>query len=120
MGISEVAQRAGIPATTLRYYEKIGLIAAPQRANGRRVYDTSIFEVLALIRLAKQSGFSLREIRQLVSEPGDPTARWRAAAQHKLVEVQQTIAAYQQMQTTLKASIACACSGWDDCPLLAP
>src|SRR3954452_9182954 len=66
--ISDVAERTGIPATTLRYYEHIGLITAPARTEaGYRVYDDRTVERLAFVARAKQLGLSLDDVRTLVA-----------------------------------------------------
>jgi len=65
--ISEVAERSGIPTTTLRYYEDVGIVPAPERtAAGYRVYDERTLARLRFIASAKQLGLSLDEVRALV------------------------------------------------------
>ena len=71
--IGDVAARTGVPATTIRYYEKEGLLPAPERVSGRRVFDTEIIIALAVIELAKQAGFSLEEIKTLLYGFSDDT-----------------------------------------------
>src|SRR6476620_2660950 len=88
--IGEVARRTGLRASALRYYERSGLIRAPRRAGGRRVYDASIFESLALIQLARDAGFTIRETRWLLDgfDRGTPAStRWQSLARPKLVEI---------------------------------
>jgi MerR family redox-sensitive transcriptional activator SoxR len=121
MRIGDVAKRAGIPASTLRYYEDIGLIPPPARVSGQRDYGGDIFEVLDLIRLTQKAGFSLNEIHQLLHDrDGDVplSAGWRPIAERKLAEVQQTIQAYQAQLTMLEASLDCECSGVHDCQMV--
>lgn len=67
MRISEVAARSGLPATTLRYYESVGLVEAVRRLNGYRDYDDSVLERLAFIAAAKQLGMSLPDIADLLA-----------------------------------------------------
>lgn len=67
MRISEVATRSGIPATTLRYYETVGLLNAPRATNGYRSYDESALEQLSLVESAKHLGLSLPEIVDLLT-----------------------------------------------------
>ena len=67
MRISEVATRSGIPATTLRYYETVGLLEAQREANGYRSYDESVLERLSFVESAKHLGLSLPEIVDLLS-----------------------------------------------------
>lgn len=113
MRIGEVAQRAGIAASTLRYYEAIGLLAPPARdANGHRIYDDDIFQRLAVIQWCKATGFTLDEIRAL------PSDEWRTMARQKLQAVEQTIQHYQVMRQTLQAGINCTCTSLSNCALL--
>jgi DNA-binding transcriptional MerR regulator len=64
-----VARRAGVRPSALRYYEELGLITASSRAGGRRQYDDGVLRRLHVIAFAKESGFTLAEIRALLSAP---------------------------------------------------
>jgi DNA-binding transcriptional MerR regulator len=122
MRIGEVARRARIPASTLRYYEEIGLIAAPPRKGGQRVYDNSVFEALTIIQLTQKAGFSLAEIHQLLRERDSDapwSATWRHIVERKRVEIEQTIQDYQAMLTLLERGSQCDCTSFDDCLLSA-
>ena len=66
LSIGNVSARAGVRASAIRYYERLGLLPEPERAGGRRRYDESILEWLSLIALARESGFTIGEIKQLV------------------------------------------------------
>src|SRR3546814_14955131 len=70
LDIAEVAQRSGVPASALRYYEEKRLIASIGRRGLRRLFDPGVIERLALIALGRAAGFSLDEIRSMI-EPGD-------------------------------------------------
>ena len=71
MKIGELAERSGIPASTIRYYEKEGLLPKAQRgANGYRVYQDNALERLDLIQLGQKLGFSLDAIRSIVALHG--------------------------------------------------
>lgn len=118
MTIGEVALRAGIPASTLRFYEKEKLIMRPSRVSGRRDYDGSVFLSLELIRMALNSGFSIREARTLIhgfSSTIRPSQRWRTLAAQKLSEVQARIAQLQRAEKLLIRTTACECSSLADC-----
>ncbi len=93
--IGEVARRAGLRPSALRYYERAGLLPAPQRINGRRRYDPGVLQRLAAIRLAQQAGFTLAQIRLLldgVDRETAPSARWRALAPGKIADLEALIA----------------------------
>lgn len=87
MRISHVASQSGIPATTLRYYETIGLIQSRREPNGYRFYDESVLERLAFIEAAKQLDLSLLEIGDLVGVvEGEACTQVREALHPKLTE----------------------------------
>src|SRR5262249_56921777 len=85
--IGEVARRSGKSASTIRYYEEIGLISPPERISGRRRYPTEIVRELAIVETAQRAGLSLGEIRLLLeASPDDRRSaeRLRDIAQPKL------------------------------------
>ena len=67
VGIGEVARRVGVRPSAVRYYEERGLIAPERRSGGKRIYGQEAIERMALILFAKEVGFSLDEIRKLLS-----------------------------------------------------
>src|SRR6266581_1760776 len=98
--IGEVAKRAGIRASAIRYYESVEVLPAPSRINGRRRYDSRVLERLAVIQIAQQAGFTVAEIRTLFNGFAAETpasARWEALAQQKLVEVDAVMRRAQAM-----------------------
>lgn len=116
--IGEVARRTGLRPSALRYYESVGLIEAPHRRSGRRLYDGDVLDVLRVVRLAQDAGFSLAEIRRLLhgfdrSTPA--SSRWRGLAERKLREVGALIERARRMQRLLEGLLACECSELADC-----
>jgi DNA-binding transcriptional MerR regulator len=100
MTIGEVAKRAGLRASAIRFYEKSGLLPKPVRASGQRRYDGAVFEKLAVLERAKACGFTLEEIRALFNGEGRHSERWRVLAQKKIAELDaatQRIAAMQEL-----------------------
>ena len=88
--ISEVAQRAGVRPSTIRYYEHIDILPLPRRVSGQRRYDATIFERLAFIQLAQKLGFSLTEIHLLFHNQDEETPfpeRWQILARQKLLNL---------------------------------
>jgi MerR family transcriptional regulator, redox-sensitive transcriptional activator SoxR len=121
MSIGEVGRRAGIEPSAIRYYESIGLLPEPPRVGGKRRYDASILEWLALIALAREAGFTMAEIRELVTgfEPGTkPAARWAALATRKLAEVDAMVARAERMRAVLRVALECGCFRLEDCGAL--
>ncbi len=119
--IGEVAERAELAASTLRYYESAGLLPAPARSNGRRRYGEDVFRRLTAIKVAREAGFTVSEVRTLLGgvEEGEPiSARWRDLAQKKLGEVEALIERAQGMKRLLQEGLECGCVSFDDCGLL--
>jgi DNA-binding transcriptional MerR regulator len=78
--ITEVAQRSGLTASTLRFYEEKGLIASIGRRGLHRVFDPKVLERLALIALGRSAGFSLDEIALMFAPDGRPPINRRMLA----------------------------------------
>ena len=118
MAIGEVAARCGIAASAVRYYEKEGLIGKAERRSGRRIYGESVLDELALVELAKSAGFTVSEIRRLLSgfkrrtPPGD---RWQALARTKMAELDQRIVEAERMKRVLRVITRCRCPSLEDC-----
>ncbi len=115
MSIGEVARKAGVRTSALRYYERIGLLPRAGRENGRRRYDgealREALDRLAVVRVAQQAGFTISEIRTLLdgfSEDTPPSERWRVLAQDKLPEVEALVERALSMKDLLEQ--ACAAS----------
>lgn len=122
--IGKVARGAGIAIDTVRYYEREGLLNKPARTvSGYRHYRPDAVARLRFIRQAKELGFSLREIKELLSlrvEAGRSCADVRARAERKIADVEQRVATLLRMKRAL-AKLANACSGRrpaTECPIL--
>jgi MerR family redox-sensitive transcriptional activator SoxR len=92
MTIGRVAKESGLAASAIRFYEQAGVLPKPIRVGGRRQYDSSILERLAVLERAKACGFSLAEARQLFygfREGTPPSERWQTLARRKIVELDQ-------------------------------
>jgi MerR family redox-sensitive transcriptional activator SoxR len=116
--IGEIAQRAGVRTSAIRYYESIHLLPEPSRTSGRRVYDETIIERLLFIQAAQRLGFSLTEIHALLSgqHAQESLAEcWQFLAQKKIVEVQEHIQQAQSLQLVLQQSLGCVCSNLEEC-----
>lgn len=118
MRIGELARRSGLSNDTLRYYEKQGLIAPPQRsASGYRDYSDDVLQHLQFISRAKSVGFSLKECQQLLSifkeRDAHTCAEVKDLAEAKLVEIQQQMHDLQQIHQTLQ-KISDACCGGNE------
>ncbi len=119
--IGDVARRAGIQPSAIRYYESVGLLPKPHRLNGRRRYGPEALTRLTVIRMAQEAGFTIAEIRALFHSFPDDTAaslRWRAFAERKIDEMDAIIGRAQRMRNLLEESMRCRCVTFDDCALV--
>lgn len=105
MDIGEVRERTGLSAATLHHYEELGLVTPFGRVGLRRQYDEDIIEVLAVIALCQQSGFSLGEIGQLLSQRHD--AKWKGVARAKLQEIEARLRLLEQARDGLRHALEC-------------
>jgi MerR family redox-sensitive transcriptional activator SoxR len=116
--IGEVAQRAGLRKSAIRYYEEIGLLPEAERVSGQRVYDLSVFRRLTLIDVSQRAGLSLEEIRDLIDAGSEPISeRLQALATRKLPEVEALIERAEAMRDWLRTAEGCGCQTVDECGL---
>jgi MerR family redox-sensitive transcriptional activator SoxR len=116
--IGQVVAQSGVPASTIRYYEQIGLLPAPERFNGRRRYEEGIAQKLDVIRLAQQAGFTIAEIQSLLHdfpEDAPPSARWQRLARRKLEALEEQMRNLQSMKALLEQTLQCQCETLEDC-----
>jgi DNA-binding transcriptional MerR regulator len=118
--IGEVAARGGVRTSTLRYYEDEGLLRPATRVSGQRRYEESALEALTVIRFCRELGFTLDEIRTLLSEPRSTRKRtqWRDLVDGKLAELDEAIARAITMKRLLQASRDCDCVELEQCAAL--
>jgi DNA-binding transcriptional MerR regulator len=115
LDIAEVAQRAGVPASTLRFYEEKGLIAPTGRRGLRRQYDPGVLERLALIALGRTAGFSLDEIAHMLAPDRQPRIDRRVLAD-KAEELDRRIRELGVLRDSLRHAAACPAPSHMECP----
>lgn len=123
MTIGEVARKAGLRTSALRYYEEAGILPPPRRVNGRRRYDPVVLRMLEVLRFAQQAGFTLEEIRTLFHGFGAETPlteRWQVLAEAKLRELDELIARAGQMKRAIEVGLGCGCVRIEDCVVGVP
>jgi MerR family transcriptional regulator, redox-sensitive transcriptional activator SoxR len=116
--ITAVAREAGVRTSTLRYYERIGLLPSARRVAGRRRYDVCALKRLELIAYAKRAGFSLAQIQALqesASRGKPPALLWRDLAEGKAAELDQVIVRAQEAKRRLAALSQCRCRNLAEC-----
>ena len=122
--IGQLARRAGVGVETVRFYEREGLLKEPaRRPSGYRQYDEGVVDRLRFIRRAKQLGFTLNEIKELLSlriDPSTTCADVKSRAEAKLDDIAAKIRTLQRMKRAL-VKLTKACSGRgaaSECPIL--
>jgi MerR family redox-sensitive transcriptional activator SoxR len=120
LSIGEVAERAKVSISAIRFYERNGLLPEPERVGGQRRFDGETVRRLGIVDIAKQAGFSLAEIRILLDsvDAGAPAhEQLRALAERKLPEVEQLIERAEAMREWLTTASGCGCDSLDGCAL---
>jgi DNA-binding transcriptional MerR regulator len=113
--IGEVAQRSGVPASTLRYYEEKGLIKSIGRSGLRRLFEARVLERLALITVGRAAGFSLDDIARMFT-PDGRTRIDRQMLAAKAEELDETIQRLSAMRDGLRHAAACSAPSHMECP----
>jgi MerR family transcriptional regulator, redox-sensitive transcriptional activator SoxR len=116
--IGEVARRAGLQPSAIRYYETVELLPKPRRRNGRCLYGPSLLPSLALITQARDAGFSIAEIHTLMhgfAPDTPPSARWCILATRRLQDIQEQMKQLQAKEQVVKRLLDCQCPTLRDC-----
>jgi DNA-binding transcriptional MerR regulator len=113
--IGELARRAGVTASALRYYEDLGLLPPPGRISGQRRYPESAARAVGTILLYSDAGFTLAEQRTLMARR-DGTPGWRQLAQRKLAELDEQIARAQAAREAIRHGLRCPHEDITQCP----
>jgi DNA-binding transcriptional MerR regulator len=115
LAIGDLARRTATATSTLRYYDRIGLLPSAERSSGRRRFVASSAERLALIRLCQDAGFTLTEIRQLLGATSRRSS-WTHLAQRKIGELDARIAEARQAKKLLEHALDCSHRDVLTCP----
>jgi MerR family transcriptional regulator, redox-sensitive transcriptional activator SoxR len=119
LAISEVARAVGLRPSAIRYYEQIGVLPPARRTNGQRRYDTTALYRLAVVKRARETGFTLDEIREMFFgfESGTrASTRWRKLSERKLLELGAVIDRIKVMQRLLiRLQDRCQCDTLEEC-----
>jgi len=115
LDIGEVVERTGVPASTLRYYEEKGLIAAAGRRGLRRQYDPGVLDRLALVAIGRQAGFSLDDIAGMFAPDGRPRID-RQRLRDRADDLDRTIRRLRVLRDGLRHAAACPAPSHLECP----
>jgi MerR family transcriptional regulator, redox-sensitive transcriptional activator SoxR len=122
MTIGKLASESGVPASTIRYWERIGVLPKPARVSGQRRYASDAVDRLAVLRLAQMCGFRLDEMRHLLHgfRPGVlASKRWQQMAQQKQTELDAQIARLRAMRRLVERVRQCQCAELNECGRIA-
>ncbi len=122
MNIGKIAQRTGIPAKTIRYYEDIGLIYPLRDPNGYRAFRESDYHKLAFLGRARTLGFTIEDCRTLLAlyeDESRASSDVKQLAEQHLEQIDKKLTQLHEMRATLSRLVS-ACAGDDrpDCPIL--
>jgi MerR family redox-sensitive transcriptional activator SoxR len=120
--IGEVARRAGVATSSIRYYERVGLLPDPERFHGQRRYDTDVLGKLGFIGVAQSAGFKLREIKELIDGVDSAHGmgeQMRSLSSRKLDEVEALLEHTRAMKGWLEVAKECGCATPAECALFA-
>jgi len=116
--IGELALRAQLNASAIRYYERLGLLPAPERIGGQRRYPAEALNRVLLIRFAGEMGFKLDEIRVFLNGLRNDTPvgpRWKKLAHRKIRQVEQSIQRARRLKMLLEHLLDCRCVSLQVC-----
>ncbi len=118
LAISDVARVFGLRTSAIRYYEQIGILPPAIRKNGHRRYGNSALFRLAVVQRARETGFTLEEIRELFFgfQPATrPPKRWHKLSERKIAELQIRMKQLKLMETLLRQLQGCRCNALEEC-----
>jgi MerR family redox-sensitive transcriptional activator SoxR len=120
MTIGEVAAKANLRTSAIRYYEEIGVLPPPERVSGKRRYAVDVLRRLAIIDVAQRAGFSLDEVGELLATAdghGAAHESVRSLAERKLPAIDALIERAEAVRRWLQIASACECATLDVCAL---
>jgi MerR family transcriptional regulator, redox-sensitive transcriptional activator SoxR len=118
MKIGEVARKAGIRPSAIRFYERAGVLPAASRKNGQRQFGSNVELHLTIIKFAREAGFTIAEIKVLTNgfqEGRTASVRWKEVAEKKWDDMESQMVRLKGMQRLLMKSMQCRCVRLEDC-----
>lgn len=118
MLIGQLSKQARVPASTIRHYEKRGILPPPVRVGGRRRYKSDSTDLLLVVKLAQAGGFRLDEMKMLVQgfdKTTIPSERWQRLAQKKKQELDAQIERMKVMRALVERVAASGCIDLAEC-----
>lgn len=124
LSVGEVAQRSGVPVSTLHFYESKGLISSTRNAGNQRRFERSELRRIAIVRIAQRAGIPLAEIREALAQlpsRGPISAReWERMSKRWKRELDDRVRRLSALRDQLGDCIGCGCLSLRTCPLYNP
>lgn len=115
LSIGEVADLSGVPATTIRYYDRIGLVEPVARVGDKRRFDHAVLRRLVAIGLCIDAGFSLDEVRELLADDSPGRVASHELARRKLAEIDEQRRRLDAARVLVERGLRCTCPALDSC-----
>ncbi len=118
MRIGELASKAGVNTSKIRFYEKIGLLRRAERVSGQRWFNSADLQLMRFIQMAQAAGFSIDEIKSLIGEDSAGAnigSQWRERAARTKLDVAEQIARLQHVDRILDRLLQCECDTLSEC-----
>lgn len=118
LSIGELAKKANVSPSAIRFYESIGIMPIPARVSGQRRYTIDVLDQLKFIRTAQLAGFSIQEITVLLEGfdiQVSPSERWKQMAITKCSDLEEQKKHIEEMLDVLKNGLKCKCQTWSEC-----
>ncbi|MGV9710775.1 redox-sensitive transcriptional activator SoxR [Gordonia sp. NPDC003424] len=124
LSVGELAQRAGIAPSAVRFYEEQGLIFSRRTSGNQRRFHRAMLRRVAFIRASQSAGIPLSVIAEVLAELGDhespSTAMWEAASRRWIDDINERIALLENMRDMIGSCVGCGCLSLGECHLLNP
>ena len=114
--IGQLSTASGVPTSTIRFWERRGLIRPAGRAGGQRRYTAEALSQVGMLRLCQDAGFTLAEIQELVTKQITDNHRWRELVEAKMVSVNETLAKLNKAHDLLTHALECEHEDIRNCP----
>jgi MerR family transcriptional regulator, redox-sensitive transcriptional activator SoxR len=116
--ISEVANQIGLRPSAIRYYEQVGILPPAHRVSGQRRYDVTVLHRLTVIQRARQTGFTLEEIKELFfgfRAGTPPSVRWQKLRKREILELDAMLDHIRSMRALVEQQGKCRCMALEEC-----
>ena len=113
--IGQLSERSGVPITTLRYYEKRGLIDPPRRVGGQRRFGPQVEMRLMVIKFCQSAGLTLDEILRVLNDRSPTREATREIAERRITAIDQQIVELQVAKLMMRSATKCRCRSVENC-----